>query len=587
MALNIDADVANSDWMRSRTWDLPTTVQGVILNIGVDRWEHFKTLPAYKAMPPHLAHDVDAYVKAQLHKTINKYSPDQERDEHGRFGSGLGSVTSEPEYKRINELTSKLPKGWTVDSTSYKFFVRLKNEDGTIQFETSEKDIEKMGVYSVTEALNAIDTMQEINPAGTQENPITFSIDQAAFAMYPSTYGYTEVGGTTIYLNPTQLGGAQGIGDYNVLGGFMNDVASNPSLIEYTVAHEWGHLLDVNAAGNRDALFEQINSPLSGQGVMGMSDYGKSNAYETIAEAYASWSLNGGNTSNPAVRLIAEQEGWQIGASQSDLTQNQLALVSKSESTYIYCSFDPEVQPVLTNNPPQVSKSASLNKYSPDQERDERGRFGAGSGSTETNNTDAKVQFVTNKINEKTTALESQGAKITSLQNQDELIEAFDSLEQLAEQTLNDPELGMNVHEAMEMDSGFTMTREALDHVEAEFLGNPDEVRTIALFDAGGTIAGATSLTMGSNDNGEVALNLNYLGTTGMVDGAGSALFGEAISFANEQGVSIQLHALDSEAYNFWVSMGFAHESGSTVFMPNEYLTMDSDTVANIAKGIK
>lgn len=238
--------------------------------------------------------------------------------------------------------------------------------------------------------------------------------------------------------------------------------------------------------------------------------------------------------------------------------------------------------------PDSKSVDGDLNKYSPDQERDERGRFGSGSGSSETSSTDSKTKFVSDKIKEKTTALESQGAKITSLQNQDELIEAFDSLERLAEQRLNDPALGMNVYEAMEMDSGFTMTREALDHVEADFLGNPDEVRTIAVFDASGEIAGATSLTMGVVD-GDTSpiLNLNYLGTTGMVDGAGSALFGQAISFANEMNTGIQLHALDSEAYNFWVSMGFAHESGSTMFKPNEYLTMDSDTVANIAQGMK
>jgi len=234
-------------------------------------------------------------------------------------------------------------------------------------------------------------------------------------------------------------------------------------------------------------------------------------------------------------------------------------------------------------------KSASelldfIGKYSDDQERDSHGRFGSGSGDT---STDSKTKFVSDKIKEKTTALETQGAKITSLTNTDQVIEALDSLERLAEQHLNDPDLGMNVHEAMEMDRGFTMTREALDNVDGDFLGNANEVRAIAVFDASGEIAGATSLTIGSNDNGEPTLDLNYLGTTGMVDGAGSALFGQAISFANEQGVGIQLHALDSDAYDFWTSMGFAHASGSTMFQPNEYLTMDSDIVTQIAQGMK
>lgn len=62
--INIDNNDSNADWIKSRTWDLPRTVEGVLSVIGRDKWEHFKTLPAYKACPPHLAHDIDAYIKA-------------------------------------------------------------------------------------------------------------------------------------------------------------------------------------------------------------------------------------------------------------------------------------------------------------------------------------------------------------------------------------------------------------------------------------------------------------------------------------------------------------------------------------------
>lgn len=68
MPINLDNNDTNADWLRARTWDLPTTVQGVLNAIGgVENWAHFKKLPAYKPMPDHLKHDVDAYVTANLH----------------------------------------------------------------------------------------------------------------------------------------------------------------------------------------------------------------------------------------------------------------------------------------------------------------------------------------------------------------------------------------------------------------------------------------------------------------------------------------------------------------------------------------
>lgn len=97
MALNIDADNLNADWMRAAVWDLPKDPEVLLFNIGADRWEHFKTLPAFKAIPKGLEAKVDALVRARKPKSAKallaslvKYDPDQPRDERGRFGSGTG-----------------------------------------------------------------------------------------------------------------------------------------------------------------------------------------------------------------------------------------------------------------------------------------------------------------------------------------------------------------------------------------------------------------------------------------------------------------------------------------------------------------
>jgi hypothetical protein len=88
--INLDNNDANSDWIRSGAWDLPRTPEGLLYKIGVNRWEHFKTLPAFKAIPKGLEAKVDALVRARKasNPDLIKYDPDQPRDESGRFGSG-------------------------------------------------------------------------------------------------------------------------------------------------------------------------------------------------------------------------------------------------------------------------------------------------------------------------------------------------------------------------------------------------------------------------------------------------------------------------------------------------------------------
>jgi len=96
MALNIDADELNADWLRAAVWDLPKDPKVLLFNIGADRWEHFKTLPAFKAIPEGLEAKVDALVRARKanNPDLVKYDPDQPRDERGRFGSGGGGADS-------------------------------------------------------------------------------------------------------------------------------------------------------------------------------------------------------------------------------------------------------------------------------------------------------------------------------------------------------------------------------------------------------------------------------------------------------------------------------------------------------------
>ena len=244
------------------------------------------------------------------------------------------------------------------------------------------------------------------------------------------------------------------------------------------------------------------------------------------------------------------------------------------------CDVSPKSRFDVPEEDFELSANPDLVKYDPDQPRDDSGRFGSGSGGS-----DSPINSVANTIKEKTNALKEQGAELVSMKDVDQLIEADHDLIALADRTINDPDMQMTPEDAIEGDNGFHMTQEALNF-DARLLAE-HESQVVVLRDAGGQVAGASQMFLNSNDNGETTMELAYLGTTGIVDGAGSALFGNAINFANAEGLGLQLHALDSEAYDFWTTMGFAHESGATQFQPNEWLSMSSDDVAAIAEKIK
>jgi hypothetical protein len=63
--INIDNNMENSDWVKSRSWDLPTTLGGLLGIIGssVEDIEHFLTTPAAKPMPEDLQVKVMNYLK--------------------------------------------------------------------------------------------------------------------------------------------------------------------------------------------------------------------------------------------------------------------------------------------------------------------------------------------------------------------------------------------------------------------------------------------------------------------------------------------------------------------------------------------
>lgn len=59
---NLDATPEAQDWIKAGKWDLPTDTDifvEAIVHSNPAEWEHFKTLPVYRAMPAGLARSVE------------------------------------------------------------------------------------------------------------------------------------------------------------------------------------------------------------------------------------------------------------------------------------------------------------------------------------------------------------------------------------------------------------------------------------------------------------------------------------------------------------------------------------------------
>ena len=63
--INLDGSIENADWLKHRSWDMPTTLGGLLDIIGTSSAsiEHYLTLPSSKAMPEGLQARLMKYLK--------------------------------------------------------------------------------------------------------------------------------------------------------------------------------------------------------------------------------------------------------------------------------------------------------------------------------------------------------------------------------------------------------------------------------------------------------------------------------------------------------------------------------------------
>lgn len=308
--------------------------------------------------------------------SLNKYNPDQERDAGGRFGSGSGGGSGWHESESTNREGTPIIK---FESNRFSIAVPKSNEaivklmrgaqnslDNLPKMENSQQEYKASQKVNITVAKEGWFASQDAEnvPAMSDRNgsriiinpdvPMFQEQNESEFVSYPK--------GSVI---------ASGVG------------LDQQGTVDYMLAHEYGHTLDNRSVEQTEQ--DRTNKSLS---MAGMSRYGKSDpsTYEAFAEAFAHYALRGGQVSgSKAVAYYAGKYGW--GATAGKF----LVIKSDSPQIEIWDTFDPDNPPVYKEvsmkelNSVKSFKSAKdlldfVGKYSADQERDERGRFGSGGG---------------------------------------------------------------------------------------------------------------------------------------------------------------------------------------------------------------
>lgn len=177
-----------------------------------------------------------------------------------------------------------------------------KNGDATVQFYYKGANLAD---NLKQEFLNKVDELQTSNPI---ENLIvTVGSDSS------SKYGWATTGGNQVWITPTT---AKDLKPNTVEGGgFKMPVLLDFSQRDYTLAHEWGHLLD---RGGNTALGLQnpsttatINRLIAEHPDAFRSTYSGKNTKEFYAEMFSEWWLTKGQTTNTLVQAMAEAFAWQ------------------------------------------------------------------------------------------------------------------------------------------------------------------------------------------------------------------------------------------------------------------------------------
>lgn len=273
-------------------------------------------------------------IKLSAKSVSLKYSPDQLRDENGRFTVDGGSGTYKPgreNWKRVDpsELVArdmelqiaaakasgkpftqeeiKMHQKWS-EMFYQKNFV-MKNGSTMVYAQKATPQSDRAGTSvtkeDFTNVMQQIDKLQQHAPLDDISVYINGGSDRVAAASALKTGE-----GTAIQLNlNSMLNDAIMISADNKNEGNSMPAETTQNSMEFTLAHEWGHAFDNAKSTDKNDLslntaFRVAAQDLSG----GLSDYAKTSNQEMYAELFAQHYMEQvyGMPSIPATQAVSE-----------------------------------------------------------------------------------------------------------------------------------------------------------------------------------------------------------------------------------------------------------------------------------------
>jgi hypothetical protein len=300
-----------------------------------------------------LHRDTDDGVPRQLFKAwrprIVKYSPDQPRDADGRWGDGGGETEDlrtrpgaagkpSPGKSTVGPRPGDVLRPLTKVATKERlpqYSVKASNgRPVKMSVRLGAKISDKDAQRALSALADVYDRTVSMLPAGDNKPP---SLRLWSVGGMERLVGQPDVGGAVDPANPYVINVSMETLDdaaSKSTRGWDMPVADKPgmSMLAYTVAHEYGHTLDIrtdapkrvsdNAAYTRivgsipetNPWAEQFFGPtVAEKPLKGMSIYGQSNPKEAYAEAFAEYQLSNGTTRDTASRAYAKTFGWKAG----------------------------------------------------------------------------------------------------------------------------------------------------------------------------------------------------------------------------------------------------------------------------------
>ena len=215
-----------------------------------------------------------------------------------RYAAALPQKTRDEIAVYVDDLRIAAP-----DKALMKSGVVYKNGPIQVNFYSTGAKIPEKNKQKV---IDTIEKLQVINP----KKKVTINIGQES----SSKYGWALLGGERLWITPKT---ARSIIPEPLEVGFKMPVLAQVSRLEYTLAHEWGHLIDEGGGFAKSGISFQaqkttdvINEAKRQFPDAFVSKYSLENSKEFYAEMFTEFFNSRGLTDNPLVQYMAKELGW-------------------------------------------------------------------------------------------------------------------------------------------------------------------------------------------------------------------------------------------------------------------------------------